>query len=178
MKKQITFQDGDAMSVVITHDKTYNKGVRYLYLIEQSLKQLGLCRSIVVDKCNNILCGTKTAQMCHDLGIKRARIIETKGDELIIVKRVDVEPDSTKAHEISLTDNLIASKNLEWNADCILDDMHEHYSFDARKYEGYECIVKELDIEQFLKDEVLRQSRPTKKETKNISKNETLLLFD
>jgi hypothetical protein len=178
MKKELSFNDEKGSRFCCFCSNTFNKGKRYLHLLSESIKSLGLARSIVVDKENNILCGTKTAQMCYDLGFKRAKIIETNGDELIIIKRVDVEADSTKACEISLTDNLIASKNLDWNVDSVLENMDRHYSFDARKYEGYECIVKELDIEQFLKDEVLRQSKIQKKPKPSPLSNNNLSLFD
>lgn len=178
MEQKIVFTDDKGHDVNIVCNKSYNKGKRWLWLLKQSIHKLGLSRSIVVDKENNVLCGDKQVRVASELGINKVRVVETTGDELIIVKRTDIEPNSAKACEISLTDNLIASKTLMWDADVVLTDMSNHLSFDARKYEGYECIVKELDIEQFLKDEVLRQSRPTKKEAKNISKNETLLLFD
>lgn len=178
MKKEITFNDENDKNYRCFVDNTFNKGDRYLHLLARSIQRLGLARSVVVDKDDNILCGAKTAALCQELGISRARIIETRGDELIIVKRTDVEPSTTDALEISLTDNLIASKNLKWDVDTVLKKMQERYSFDARKWDGYECVVEELDIEQFLKDEVLRQSKVQKKSIRNIVQNETLSLFD
>jgi hypothetical protein len=180
MKKEISFNDENGRKYCCFCGNTFNKGKRYLHLLSESIKRLGVARGIVVDKENNILCGTKTAQMCCDLGIKRAKIIETNGDELIIIKRVDVEADSTKACEISLTDNLIASKILFWDADAVLAKMQERYSFDARMWEGYECITKELDISELLRDDVEVCQSPVKsgREANNSHMYNTLSLFD
>lgn len=158
MKQQLTFTDDHGNDVSIVCNKSYNKGDRWLWLLEKSIRELGLSRSIVVDKDGNVLCGDKQARISSELGIKKARIIETEGDELIIVKRVDVEADSAKAYEIALTDNLVASKNLYWDADLVLDDMRKKYSFDPRNWSGYECIVRDLDISELLNDDVATEA--------------------
>jgi hypothetical protein len=178
MGQKITFTDDRGRDVNIVCRESYNKGKRWLWLLKQSIQKLGLSRSIVVDKNNNVLCGNKQAHIATELGIKKARVVETTGDELIIVKRIDVDVDSAKSCEISLTDNLIASKILGWDVDAVLSDMSKHLSFDARQYEGYECVTKELDISELLKDEVSR--RPKKREESHIESSvcHSLFLFD
>lgn len=178
MQQKITFTNKEGRDVDIVCRKSYNKGIRWLWLLKQSIQRLGLSRSIVVDKNNNILCGTKQAHIAAELGIKKARVIETTGDELIIVKRIDVDSDSAKSCEISLTDNLVASKMLSWDVDLVISDMSKHISFDARKYEGYECITKELDVSELLKDEVSKRPKKIEEAHRQSSSCHSLFLFD
>ena len=83
--------------------------------MERSLNELGAGRSILVDKNGKIIAGNKTQEAAIKAGIKKVRIIETTGDELVAVKRTDVDIDSAKGRELALVDNLATQVNLAWD---------------------------------------------------------------
>ena len=83
--------------------------------MEKSFKELGAGRSILVDKDGRIIAGNKSQQAAIAAGIKKVRIIETTGDELVAVKRTDLSLDSKEGRELALADNLTTQVNLEWD---------------------------------------------------------------
>ena len=84
-------------------------------LMEKSLKELGAGRSILIDKDGNIIAGNKTQLAAIKAGIKKVRVIESDGTELIAVKRTDVEIDSKQGRKLALADNLTTQINLSWD---------------------------------------------------------------
>ena len=48
-------------------------------------------------------------------GIKRVRVVETTGDELVAVKRTDVDIDSAEGRKMAYLDNLTTQVNLTWD---------------------------------------------------------------
>ena len=65
-------------------------------LMERSFKELGAGRSILLDRNGNIIAGNKSQKAAIAAGIKRVRVVETTGDELVAVKRTDVDIDSAE----------------------------------------------------------------------------------
>lgn len=97
-------------------DKNFNKHTEYgMSLLEKSLRELGAGRSIVVDKDNNIIVGNGIVEAAINAGITNTRVIETQGDELVVVKRTDMELNSKKGREMALADNATGAADLEWN---------------------------------------------------------------
>ena len=84
-------------------------------LLEKSIKENGLGRSILLDKDNNIVGGNGVTEKAIELGKTKVRIIETDGSELIAVKRTDLTLDSEQGRKMALADNSVAHTNLEWN---------------------------------------------------------------
>lgn len=154
----------------------YNNGTNYGNgIIEHSIKKLGCARSIVSDKDGNILCGNDVYLAAKKLGINIVTI-DTQGDVLICVRRVDVSINDTKGKEIALVDNLSQSKNLSWNADNILADVVSNPNFDPREWGGYECVVKELNLDDLFNEEQKTQV-PIKKQEQFVAPIQ-LSLFD
>ena len=97
-------------------EHNFNKGTEDgAALMERSLKELGAGRSILIDKNGNIIAGNKTQEAAIKAGIKKVRIIETTGDELVAVKRTDIDIDSAKGRELAFVDNLATQINLTWD---------------------------------------------------------------
>ena len=97
-------------------DHNFNKGTKAgQELMEKSFAQFGAGRSILVDKENRIIAGNKSQLAAMCAGIKKVRVIETTGDELIAVKRTDIELDSKEGRELALADNLTTQVNLSWD---------------------------------------------------------------
>lgn len=106
--------------------KNFNKHTEYgMGLLEKSLQKFGAGRSILVDKDNNIIAGNGIVEAANNAGITKTRVIETTGDELVVVKRKDVSLDSDQGREMALADNATASADLEWDEELIGDTFGE-----------------------------------------------------
>ena len=130
----------------------FNKGGKFgLSLLRRAIQILGFGRSILVDKDDIVIAGNDVYKIALEMGAK-IRVIETCGDELIVVKRTDVSIQDKKGKEMALTDNLTQEKNLNWDSDVILKVMNSVYDgFDPRKWYGDGCLAKELNIEDLFK---------------------------
>lgn len=154
----------------------FNKGTKYgAGLILQSLKTLGCGRSVLCDKRNIIIAGNNVYEAAVKLG-KKVVVVESDADTLVVVKRTDVDAESTVGLELSLVDNLSQEKNLEWDADKLHDCMNKSLSFDPRRWGGYECLVKDLDLDDFFPLEVVKKQTP--KEQPLFVQNTQLSLFN
>lgn len=111
MKEQVV-----NIETLVQDDHNFNKGTEAgRELMERSFKQLGAGRSILIDKDGHIIAGNKSQLAAMAAGIKKVRIIETHGDELVAVKRTDLSLDSKEGRELALADNLTTQINLQWD---------------------------------------------------------------
>ena len=115
-------------------------------LMERSLQELGAGRSILIDKNGNIIAGNKTQQAAKKAGIKKVRIIETTGDELVAVKRTDVDIDSEQGRELAMLDNLTQQVNLKWDERELHNIKAEVEGFNP---EEWGMALKELEDKDF-----------------------------
>jgi len=88
--------------------------------VEKSLRELGAGRSIVVDRDGVIVGGNAVYEQAVKLGIP-VKEIETNGDELIVVRRVDLATDDPRRKALALADNQIGTLG-EWD-DVVLGDL-------------------------------------------------------
>lgn len=104
------------INALVQDDHNFNKGTEAgRELMEKSFKQLGAGRSVLIDKDGRIIAGNKSQKAAIAAGIKKVRIIETTGDELVAVKRTDISLDSKEGRELALADNLTTQVNLAWD---------------------------------------------------------------
>jgi hypothetical protein len=95
-------------------DKNFNKGTkRGEQMMRKSIGELGLGRSVLLDKNNNIIAGNKTQDMAKQLGCKDVIVVETDGSKLVAVKRTDIDLHSKKGREMALADNKTAQENID-----------------------------------------------------------------
>lgn len=105
-----------SIETLVQDDHNFNKGTEVgRKLMERSFTEFGAGRSILVDKDGRIIAGNKSQQAAIAAGIKKVRIIETQGDELVAVKRTDISLDSKEGRELALADNLTTQVNLVWD---------------------------------------------------------------
>ena len=78
-----------------------------------SLRELGAGRSIVVDREGVVIGGNAVYEKALELGIP-VREVTTKGDELVVVRRVDLATDDPRRKALALADNQIATL-AEWD---------------------------------------------------------------
>jgi hypothetical protein len=71
-------------------------------IIKNSLENNGAGRSILVDNENNIIAGNGVYEQWEGKPIK---IVETDGNELIVVKRKDISPDDPRKKNLAIVDN-------------------------------------------------------------------------
>ena len=90
---------------LIPDDRNFNKGnEKGQELMERSFREHGAGRSILLDKNGRVIAGNKSQQAAIAAGIKRVRVIETTGDELVAVKRTDVDIDSAEGRKMAYLD--------------------------------------------------------------------------
>lgn len=99
---------------------------RGLDMIGKSLQQVGLGRSIVVDKNGVIIAGNGVVETAVDKGFEDAIEVETTGDTLVVVRRTDLDllsEDDHRGRMLGYFDNRSAQVSLTWSAAQLLEDM-------------------------------------------------------
>lgn len=120
---------------LVFDDKNANKHTEQgLRVLEKSISNLGLGRSILLDKDNRIIAGNGVTETSGQLGINNVRIIETDGTEIIAVKRTDVSLDSKAGRELAIADNQTAKVGIDFDRQVLLD-LQESYEVDLNLYE-------------------------------------------
>lgn len=98
---------------------------RGMSALESSVRELGLGRSIVVDKNNVIIAGNKTSETAVDAGFEDALVVETDGSQLVVVKRTDLDIHEARGRRLAYSDNQVGSLNLSWNPEILLSDLQD-----------------------------------------------------
>ena len=120
---------------LVQDEHNFNKGTdEGGKLMERSFKEMGAGRSVLIDKHGKIIAGNKSQKAAIAAGIKRVRVIETTGDELIAVKRTDVELESEQGRKMALLDNLTTQVNLAWDEAELQTITGEIEGFDASEF--------------------------------------------
>ncbi len=92
-------------------------------LIKESLQRYGAARSIVIDEENRILAGNGTIDGAKAAGIRRVRIIESEGDEVIAVRRTGLTEEQKVG--LAFADNRTADLS-EWDQEMLHRLSEEH----------------------------------------------------
>ena len=101
---------------IIPDDHNFNAGTeKGREMIEKSFRELGAGRSILLDKNNRIIAGNKSQQAAIATGITKVRIVDTEGDEIVAVRRRDVDLDSKVGRELAFADNATQQVSLAWD---------------------------------------------------------------
>lgn len=89
-------------------------------MIRSSLKKYGAGRSILLDANNRVISGNKTLAAAKAQGFKKVTVIDVDGDELIAVRRKDLNLErDKKARELAIAENRTAQVDLAWNEDVL-----------------------------------------------------------
>jgi len=101
-----------------------NKGtVRGRAMIEQSIRECGAGRSIVVDKEGRVIGGNKTLEVVEELGLPVV-VVPSDGKTLVVVQRTDLDLESDpRARRLAYLDNRTTDVDLEWDAETIAADL-------------------------------------------------------
>jgi len=88
-------------------------------MLEQSLRKYGAGRSILTDKNGVVIAGNKVSEVAGEIDLP-VREIQTRGRELIVVRRMDLDLEKDKAaKELAVADNRVAQIDLDWNPDLL-----------------------------------------------------------
>ena len=131
MKNKITEAKIDTL---IPDNLNANKGTEFgQHLVEESLRKFGAGRSILLDKNNRIIAGNKTIENAGAIGLENIIIIETTGQQIVAVKRTDIDLDSEQGRELALADNASAKANISWDAENIAK-IQENWNVDVEAW--------------------------------------------
>src|SRR3990167_7020651 len=120
---------------LLPDEHNYNKGNAFGQgLIEKSLRKNGMGRSILLDKNNRVIAGNKTIESAGSIGIEDVIVVETTGDQIVAVKRMDLDLTTKKGKEMALADNATAKANIEWE----MPEIEKDWSLDEMKDWGIE----------------------------------------
>lgn len=127
---------------LVPDNKNFNKGTEYGdRLMDESLRKFGLARSIVIDKNNRIIAGNKTAEKAADIGFTDVLVVEVDGNQLVAVKRKDIDLDSAKGRELALADNATSKANLAWD-ESLIEEVSQQWGFEPQDW-GVDVFQKE-----------------------------------
>lgn len=119
---------------LIPDDRNANRhSDRGIELVDKSFKELGAGRSVVVDRHNKLIAGNNSQRAATEAGITKTVVVETDGDTLVVVKRTDLDLDSTddpRARQMALIDNSSALYGIEFQFD-VAESLGEVFGFDV-----------------------------------------------
>jgi DNA modification methylase len=98
--------------------KNLNRGTaRGKEAVLSSIEAYGLGRAIVVDRDDQIIAGHTTAACAEAAGLDDAVVVETTGDQLVIVRRTDLSlsADDGRARGLGIADNRSSELGLNWD---------------------------------------------------------------
>ncbi|MFL6437471.1 MAG: DNA modification methylase [Terriglobales bacterium] len=102
---------------LIPDDKNANRGTeRGAALLENSLRDYGAGRSILLDKRGKIIAGNKTVEQAGSIGLDDVIVVQTDGTKLVAVQRMDLDLDKdSRAKALAIADNRVGQVSLEWD---------------------------------------------------------------
>ncbi len=94
------------------------------YMLEQSIREVGAGRSIVVDAEGRVIAGNKTLEVAEALGLP-IEVVRTDGTRLVVVQRddLDLANGDDKARRLAYFDNRSGQVGLEWDAAQMVADL-------------------------------------------------------
>src|SRR5215472_16418698 len=89
-------------------------------MLEDSLRNLGAGRSVLLDREGRVIAGNKTVETARKIGLQQIAVVETDGETLVAVRRRDLDlTQDQKAVELAVADNRVAEIDLDWNPEVL-----------------------------------------------------------
>ena len=106
---------------------------RNIEMITDSIKSVGFGRSIVLDETNTVRAGNGTLKAAKRAGLKKVRIIDIEGDEVVALRRKNLTDEQKKL--LALFDNR-AGELAGWNLAVLksLPDAERKKFFDDKSF--------------------------------------------
>lgn len=132
---------------LIPDDHNFNKHTEYgMHLLEKSVGEFGLGRSILLDKNNRIIGGNGITETAANLDLNKVIVVETDGTQLVAVKRTDMDLYTKRGREMAMADNATGKANLDFDP-VQIDMMAEKYDFDPSDW-GVDISTPDVDLEE------------------------------
>jgi hypothetical protein len=130
-----------------------NKGTqRGTGILEQSVRELGAGRSILVDKNGIILAGNHAQEAFVNAGMDDVIEVETDGKQIVVVKRTDLDADSSAGKKMAIMDNRTSEQGLAWDA-VVVEDLLNEIKQDEGDLDNYlKDLENQLDVEMDIDD--------------------------
>lgn len=121
-------------------------------LIEHSLREYGAGRSVVVDRNNVLVCGHQTQAGAVNAGIRRVITVDTTGNELVCVRRLDLDlTTDPRAHALAIADNSAAIRSIEFDPILLVKEAKD-YQLDLNELgiseEELQAMIEKASIEE------------------------------
>lgn len=122
-------------------DRNHNLGtLKGNELLDKSIEVNKFGRSIVVSKDGKIIAGNKTVEAAIRHGEQEIIVVQTTGDQLVVVQRTDIEDNSKEFYNLAAADNLTQAANFDLDT--------EVYSMLVEEYELEEWLIEEEDVDE------------------------------
>jgi site-specific DNA-methyltransferase (adenine-specific) len=120
--------------------------------ITNSVAETGLHRGIVVDKNNRVPAGNKTLEAARKAGYKKAVVVETDGDTLVVTKRIDFDltdsDPNNPARRAAYYDNASALYDIDFDPVVLLADVNAGIDFDNIFEDGFiDGCISQMEVE-------------------------------
>ncbi|MGL5922175.1 hypothetical protein [Chroococcidiopsis sp.] len=122
---------------------------RGMGVLEKSLQNYGAGRSILIDRNNRIIAGNATTEIAYSIGLEDVLVVETRGEQLVAVKRLDLDLDDPKARQLALSDNRVGELNLSWDVEQLVADFNLLSSTNLWNEKELQLIQDGADLLQF-----------------------------
>jgi hypothetical protein len=106
---------------LLPDSRNANKGTeRGQQMIENSLRNFGAGRSILLDKHGAIIAGNKTVENAGGIGLEDVIVVQTDGTKLVAVQRMDLDlATDERAKGLAIADNRAGQVLLEWDGEVL-----------------------------------------------------------
>lgn len=88
-------------------------------LLENSIRENGFARSIVISDDNVIIAGNGATEGAVAVGMEDVIVVETDGRKMVAVKRTDIKSGTPEFYKLALADNIVAKKNIVLDAEVV-----------------------------------------------------------
>lgn len=128
-------------------DRNINKGSEFgQSLLEKSIRETGLGRSILTDKNGVIIAGNQTAQKAAELGFEEIIEVETNGKQLVVVKRTDLDITTPQGIKAKILDNTVNKHNYVEDAQMVAIAVEEAEISNLNEYGLSSFHTEEQDV--------------------------------
>ena len=111
-------------------------------LLRESAVKLRAGRSLLADAADTFIGGNHMSDALAAAGITKVIEVETTGDEVVVVKRIDMKPDSPQRDQMAVADNWTQHVNYAPDAQVLIDN--------PDSWAGW---IREDEIDEMLSDQ-------------------------
>jgi len=101
-------------------------------MLDRSFEEAKAGRSLLADADGVLIAGNKSQKAAKKAGITKAVVVETEGDEIVVVQRTDLHSGDPEREALALYDNRTGQLNLRWDPAAIKKKARE--GLDLKKF--------------------------------------------